>query len=67
VNCATSLRRTLSRDVPALGTTDDVRRLHELRYHPGQRLYLAEARPEEQVDVILVNNEPVKPVLIEKS
>jgi uridine kinase len=67
VNFATSLRRTLGRDVPALGTTDDVRRLHELRYHPGQRLYLAEARPEEQADVILVNDEPVKPVLIEKS
>jgi uridine kinase len=64
VSYATSLQRALDRDVPALGGAEEVRRLYENRYHPGQRLYLAEVRPEERAEAVLVNDDPANPGLI---
>lgn len=64
VSFATSLRRVLDRDVPRLGDESDVRRLCEIRYQPGQRIYLAEVNPEERADAVLVNDDPACPELL---
>jgi uridine kinase len=57
------LRRALERDVPVLGTRDEVERRYRTRYIPGQRLYVAEARPDATADVVVRNDDPAAPVL----
>jgi uridine kinase len=57
------LRRALEREVPLLGSRDDVERRYRTRYIPGQRLYFAQARPEERADVVVRNDDPAAPVL----
>lgn len=58
-----TLRRALVRDAPALGSTEEVERRYRVRYIPGQKLYLATARPEEAADVVVDNNDPSRPLL----
>jgi uridine kinase len=57
------LRRALERDVPALGSREEVEQRYRDRYIPGQRLYFAAARPEQVADVIVYNDDPALPVL----
>jgi uridine kinase len=57
------LRRALERDVPLLGARDEVERRYRTRYIPGQRLYVADARPDAIADVLVRNDDPVAPVL----
>jgi uridine kinase len=57
------VRRALARDVPSLGTSEEVERRYRARYIPGQRLYLETTRPDEHADAIVVNNDPARPVL----
>ena len=57
------LRRALERDVPLLGARDEVERRYRTRYIPGQRLYIADARPDAIADVLVRNDDPVAPVL----
>ncbi len=64
VSFATSLRRALARDIPALGDESEVRLLYETRYHPGQCLYLDEVRPEDRAEAVLVNDDPARPELL---
>ena len=57
------LRRALERDVPLLGPRDEVERRYRTRYIPGQRLYVADARPDATADVVVRNDDPAAPVL----
>jgi uridine kinase len=57
------LRRALQRDVPLLGSRDEVERRYRTRYGPGQLLYFAQTRPEERADVVVRNDNPGAPVL----
>jgi uridine kinase len=58
-----SVRRGVARDAGFLGGEDEARRLYELRYVPGQRLYLEEARPMESADAVVDNGDPTRPLL----
>jgi uridine kinase len=51
------------RDTTLFGSADEVERRYRLRYIPGQELYIAEARPEEAADAVVVNDDPVAPLL----
>jgi uridine kinase len=57
------LRRALERDVPLLGARDEVERRYRTRYIPGQRLYVADTRPDDTADVVVRNEDPAAPVL----
>jgi uridine kinase len=58
-----SLRRALERDLDLFGSREEVERRYRTRYLPGQRLYAARARPAEQGDVVVENNDPARPSL----
>jgi uridine kinase len=54
-----SLSRALARDLPQDARPDEIqalRHLYQQRYMPGQRIYLQEARPWENANVVLDNN-----------
>ena len=57
------LRRALARDTAIYGSRQEVERRHRGRYIPSQRLYLAAARPAEVADVIVRNDDLVRPTL----
>ena len=57
------LRRAPERDTAIYGSRQEVERRHRGRYIPSQRLYLAAARPAEVADVIVRNDDPVRPTL----
>lgn len=59
-----TLKRALRRDVTLFGSEDVVRERYLRRYMPGQRLYLAAARPRERADAILENADPEQPELL---
>ena len=58
-----TLARAEQRDVMLFGSVAEVRKRYEQRYIPGQKLYYAEARPQERADVVVDNNDPKNPVL----
>jgi uridine kinase len=57
------LRRAVARDAAVFGSEEEVVRRYRARYIPGQALYLAEARPGETADVVVVNDDPARPLL----
>ena len=61
-----TLRRALERDVALLGSRAEVERRYRARYIPGQRLYVARCRPAEAADVVVVNDDPSHPVLLDR-
>jgi uridine kinase len=58
-----ALRRALERDTPVFGSREEAERRYRLRYQPGQRLYFAEARPLDAADVVVVNDDPIRPAI----
>lgn len=60
------LRRALARDVALFGSRTEVERRYRRRYIPGQEIYFAECRPAEAADVVVVNDDPARPVLLER-
>lgn len=63
---STELEKTVERAVVREGRADVERRWRE-RYIPAQRLYFAAARPAEQADFIVHNDDPRRPVVAGKS
>jgi uridine kinase len=59
-----TLTRAEQRDGILFGSVEEVRRRYEQRYIPGQKLYYAECCPKEGADVVIDNNDPRKPVII---
>lgn len=57
------IRRAVVRDRDLFGSEAAVRDRYERRYLPAQRTYLAQARPQERVDVVVENTRPECPVL----
>jgi len=55
-----SLRRGIERDP---GRKEELSRRYNARYIPGQRLYKAEAKPEEKADISVDNNDPSNPII----
>jgi uridine kinase len=61
---AETQRRAAARDVALFGSQEQVRRRYEARYVPGQMLYFDEARPRENADVVVDNEDPDRPRLV---
>jgi uridine kinase len=58
------LERAIERDVPQLGTPQEVRSRYELRYLPGQALYQVEVRPQDQADILVDATDPDTPRVV---
>jgi uridine kinase len=58
-----TLRRAVSRDLEFFGTADEVERRYRVRYIPGQKLYFAQARPDETADAVILHENPATPAL----
>jgi hypothetical protein len=61
------LRRALDRDAALLGSREEVERRYRTRYIPGQQLYFAQAHPAGRSDVLVDNEDPVRPRLMVRS
>ncbi len=61
---AETLRRALVRDLPRMGTPQEVRRRYRARYLPAQDLYRREADPVAAADVVVDNTDPRAPVIL---
>lgn len=59
-----TLERARLRDVQLLGSEDEVERRYNLRYVPGQKMYLEECEPEARADVVIDNNDADCPALV---
>jgi uridine kinase len=55
------LDRARIRDLAWLGSTAEVERRFRTRYIPAQKLYFATARPADHADIIVHNDEPLRP------
>jgi len=55
------LDRARIRDLARLGSTAEVERRFRTRYIPAQKLYFATARPANHADIIVHNDEPLRP------
>lgn len=64
VRFAESLARAMTRDKTLLGTVVGIKQRYEQRYIPGQRLYLQTCRPKRLADVVVNNNNPLKPKFV---
>ena len=59
-----TLARAERRDADSFGGVEEVRRRYELRYMPGQRLYLDVRRPKERADVVVNLDDPLSPSIL---
>ena len=62
-----TLRRALERDAALFGSRAEVERRYRARYIPGQRLYFSRGRPEDAADVVVVNDDASRPVLLDRT
>jgi uridine kinase len=60
-----TLRRALERDRQLFGSEEEVRRRYEARYIPGQRLYYSREQPQGRADVVMINEAPDAPRLVQ--
>ena len=60
----TTLARAVQRDAALLGSVEEVRNRYDLRYIPGQKLYLSKCRPKDRVTVVIDNNDPLNPMML---
>lgn len=61
VNFDVAVERASQRDHTLFGSAENVKQRCWKRYVPGQRIYLRTCRPKESADIIIDNNDPVKP------
>jgi uridine kinase len=59
-----SVRRGVDRDADLVGSRADAERRYRTRYAAGQRLYLAESRPVETPERVVVDDDPAGPRLL---
>jgi uridine kinase len=57
------LKRVLIRDQNLFGTTEVTKERYLKRYIPGQKMYLQGVNPESRADIVIINDDPVNPVL----
>lgn len=62
----TSLRRGIARDSGLLGGEQATREKYLKRYLPGQRLYLDQYSPRENAHILILNEDPDHPELVER-
>jgi uridine kinase len=59
-----TLRRAMERDRRLFGSADVIEERYLHRYIPGQKLYFADAAPREHADVVVKNDDQIRPILI---
>jgi uridine kinase len=59
-----AVERAAQRDRALFGTAENTKARYWKRYVPGQRIYLRTCRPKEYADIIIDNNDPVKPRIV---
>lgn len=64
VDFSIAVERAVRRDQSQLATPEDIREQYWKRYIPGQKLYLAGGQPKEHADIVMNNDDPMKPNLI---
>jgi len=62
-----AVARAEARDLHLFGSVEEVARRYRERYVPGQRLYLKEAKPERWATVIVDNDDPLHPVVLNRA
>ncbi|MFN2527431.1 MAG: GrpB family protein, partial [Candidatus Baltobacteraceae bacterium] len=60
-----TLKRTVRSDWVSTSSTDEKRRRFWARYAGGQKIYLNAANPRASADILIDNNDPAKPQVIE--
>ena len=55
------LDRARVRDLARLGSAAEVERRFRTRYIPAQKLYFAAARPADHANIVVHNDEPLRP------
>jgi uridine kinase len=60
----TMRQRALARDLTLFPAEEEIRKRYENRYIPGQRLYLAQCRPQERAHIVIDNNDYHHPCII---
>jgi uridine kinase len=63
VELGVAYERGIERDASWMGGEAEARRRYNLRYIPGERLYLDEVRPIGLADAVVENTEPASPLL----
>jgi len=58
-----AIQRGVRRDAGRLGPAPEVEARYRRRYLPGQSMYLAECRPRERAEILVINDDPAAPVL----
>lgn len=58
------LERASIRDAGLLGDVQEVERRYQIRYIPGQQLYLNAVHPEQKADIVVDNSDFNKPLII---
>lgn len=64
ISFETLLERALIRDGDKLGTTNEIEEMYKTRYMPGQKLYLEEAEPIKQSNIVIDNNDVANPEIV---
>ena len=64
---AVTVARARERDAALLGGVEAVERRYRERYVPGQRLYLETVQPERIASVVVLHDDPARPVLISEA
>lgn len=61
---AVTIERAFQRDRSLFQTIDEVKRMYESRYIPGQELYFAECNPLEKANLVFQNNDLQNPTCV---
>jgi uridine kinase len=61
-----AIERAFQRDRPLFQTVDNVKKMYELRYIPGQELYFAECSPLKKANLLFQNNDLQNPTILSK-
>jgi uridine kinase len=56
-----AMERASHRDQPLFGSAENVKERYWKRYVPGQRIYIKTCQPKAYADIIVDNNDPIKP------
>ena len=59
-----SIQRALLRDKELFGSAEEIKHRYQLRYIPGQKLYLKRVDPESKADIVIDNNDPQNPLIL---
>ena len=64
VNFDVAIDRVLDSDLNKFESSQQIRKLYELRYFEGQRIYFERCHPQTLADIVIDNNNPRDPFLI---